>query len=226
MSYSFVKKATAFLFAITIGLSALTDTFGQGRFSIAPTVTPGYRTMNFVGKSSRSESVGSGHYQTFGIGLSGYCSLSSYWSVSAGLMYNRFTGNETFSYQTGFRVDESEITTDNIQLPILINYIVSGHRLSPYLSFGAALNYTSADPIACHTIAQLLVDDPIFIPDSPKRVIRIQPMIGAGVHYQLTPTVALIVQPTAGYELGKPSTDYAHYRVYQFSLQTQVKFSF
>lgn len=223
-----MTKATTFLFTLLAGSITLTSAFGQSRFSIAPTVSPGYQSLSYRAQFTNSDfrwsSSSSG--QTFSAGLTAHYALSQHWSVSLGLLYNRSNSNSKFEYisPTTFMGSARTAVNENLQLPVLINYTVSNRRLSPYLSAGVLLNYnfrsSFTDAISGVTTikSNRKLDDP--------RAVLVQPMIGIGAQYRFTPAISLIVQPTAAYELGKPSDYYTTFRNYQLGLQTQLKFTF
>jgi hypothetical protein len=55
-------------------------------------------------------------------------------------------------------------------------------------------------------------------------------MVGMGIHYRVTPKLALIIQPTAAYRLNAPSKgypiSYTRWNEYLYGLQTQLKYKF
>lgn len=222
-----MSRALTFLFVLISSLTTLTSTFGQGRLSLAPTVSVGYRNLDYVLRfpGSTPSATVSGSYQTITGGLTAHYELSKHWSVSAGLLYNRYKGDDNLrSFSAASPVQESvrAITSENLQLPVLINYTGSSRRLSPYLSAGALLNYAYqtayTDNGGSTRQSRSTLSDP--------NALRVQAMVGVGVQYRLSPAMSLIVQPTATYELGKRSGDYSTHRVYNVGLQTQLKFTF
>ena len=223
-------KTTRFLFTLAVGLITLTNAFAQSRFSLAPTVSAGYRNLNYVGQLVTSDARVSGFSrgQMISAGLTAHYAFDQHWSASVGLLYNRFKSDDksestSSTFPTiGFA---RSVTYESLQLPVLINYTTSTRRLSPYLSAGVLISYdfraTSAgniNGIATTITSHRKLDDP--------RAVLLQPMVGIGVQYRFTPAISLIVQPTAALELGRPADYYSTFRNYQLGLQTQLKFSF
>ncbi len=223
-----MNKLTTLFCSLLAGLVFQTAASGQSRFSIAPTFALGQRHFNFTSQFPGSDSrlIGSSTYQGFSAGVTTHYAFSPNWSVSVGLLYNRFKGNDDYESISGVTSTRSSATGryESIQLPVLLNYTVSTRRLSPYLSAGVLVNYNYRDTFSTTvggSIATIQnnrkIDDP--------RAVLVQPMIGIGVQYRFTPAISLIVQPTATYEVGKPGTYYTTFRNYQVGLQTQLRFT-
>lgn len=218
-----------FLLTLLASSITLTSAFGQGRFSVAPTVSPGYRNLNYVGQipSLDARLSGSSSGQIFSAGLTAHYALNQRWSVSVGLLYHRFNSDdksESTSPTALIRIART-VAYENLQLPVLINYTASTRRLSPYLSAGVLVNYTFRSTFtgAINGVMTTIRNDRKL--DDPRAVL-VQPMIGIGAQYRFTPAISLIVQPTAAYELGSPDEYYTTFQNYQLGLQTQLKFTF
>jgi hypothetical protein len=219
-------KKSAFLFVLAAGLLTIPAASAQSRFSLAPTVSYDVQTIRYEARSNTTDQTfrSWSRYSGFRAGLTGHYTVTPRWSVSLGVLYSRLTGTGTFfntytyvgpgSQQPApvFQEYALKIASERIQMPVSINYTGSTGRLSPYLSAGLLVshNYTRR------------VD---ALSDLPT-----QATVGAGLLYRFSPRAALIVQPTLGYELGKPDGSpffsYPAYRVVQAGVQTQVKVTF
>jgi hypothetical protein len=214
-----MKNWVTFIFT-TIIVSVLTTTItaGQGRFSVAATVTPGFHNIDFsLGEVDIAS--GSQSYRGLSLGLTAYYAFTPKWSLSVGLLHSRFSGDSRFENSTGVATYSRQL--QSFQVPVLLNYTPSSHRLSPYLSAGLLTNYTYRITANGSQTNQKI--------DAPN-ALTTYAMIGIGAHYRITPRLALIVQPTAAYRLNKPASgyplNYTRFNDYVFSLQTQLKFTF
>ncbi len=199
----------------TIIVSVLTTTItvGQGRFSIAATVTSGFHNLNFsLGEVDIAS--GSQSYRGFSLGLTAYYAFTPKWSLSAGLLHTRFSGDSRFENASGVTTYSRQ--SQGFQIPVLLNYTPSSHRLSPYLSAGLLTGYTYRI-----TANGVQTNQKIDAPNA----LTAYAMIGIGAHYRITPRLALIIQPTAAYGL-KSHPTYTRFNDYMFGLQTQLKFTF
>jgi hypothetical protein len=209
-----MKNWVVAIFA-TIIVSVLTTTItvGQGRFSIAATVTPGFHNLDFsLGEVSVAS--GSQSYRGLSLGLTAYYAFTPKWSLSMGLLHTRFSGDGRFENVAGVTTYSSQV--QNLQIPVLLNFTPSSHRLSPYLSAGLLTNYNYRT-----TVNGIQINRKI----DESNAVTTYAMIGFGAHYRITPRLALIVQPTAAYGL-KSYPTYTRFNDYLFGLQTQLKFIF
>ena len=214
-----MKNLVIAVFTLIV-VSALTTTIavGQGRFSIAATVTPGFHTVDFT-LGEVNVASGSQSYRGLSLGLTAYYAFTPKWSVSVGLLHSRFSGDSRFENFAGVTTYSRQL--QNFQVPVLVNFTPSSHRLSPYLSAGLLTNYTYRVTTNGSQANQKI--------DAPN-ALTTYAMIGIGAHYRITSRLALIVQPTAAYRLNKPASiyplNYTRFNDYVFGLQTQLKFTF
>ncbi|WP_018619283.1 outer membrane beta-barrel protein [Spirosoma luteum] len=212
------NRAKIIFTTIVVSVLTTTITVGQGRFSVAATVTPGFHNLDFslgdVNLASGSQS-----YRGLSLGLIAYYAFTPKWSLSAGLLHTRFSGDSRFENASGVTTYSRQL--QSFQVPVLLNFTPSSHRLSPYLSAGLLTNYNYRIT-ANGTQTNQKIDAP--------NALTTYAMIGIGAHYRITPRLALIVQPTAAYRLNKPSSgyplNYTRFNDYLFGLQTQLKFTF
>jgi Outer membrane protein beta-barrel domain len=211
-------------------------TLAQSRFSLAPTVGYGFQNNN-VSVHTRGQILdthvtnASGHWAAWA-GLNAHYTFSSRWSASAGLVYNRASGDVSVLVDllpdlVGPWLSEytTKATTQTLQMPVSINYTSSSRRLSPYLSAGFVLNYNYRFQYENLTHYYPITDIDRKLTDSD--ALSVRPTVGAGVIYRISPKVALIVQPNVIYTFRKagdtnPSTNQAM----QVGLQTQMQVSF
>lgn len=225
--HSLIMKTltTPFLIALFISLLVATSTMGQGRFSIAPTISPSYQHINWVLKYENANAA-KGSESTTGIsaGLTASYAFTSKWSLSAGFLYNRSSGDTHFDNFIA-PASTNSYRYQNWQLPLLLNYTSSTHRLSPYFSAGLLANHC------------FLVTNPNTMHSSYNKIdngltytFSLYGMVGMGVHYRVTPKLALIAQPTIAYRINPPSGGYSFvyspWNEYSLGLQTQLKFTF
>lgn len=198
---------------LIVGVLTTTIAAGQGRFSLAATATPGLQNLNFsLGEVDVAN--GSQSYRGLSLGLTAHYAFTPKWSLSVGLLHTRFSGDSRFENASGVTTYSRQL--QRFQVPVLLNYTPSSHRLSPYLSAGLLTNYNYRT-----TANGMQTNQRIDAPNA----LTTYAMIGIGAHYRITPRLALIVQPTAAYGL-KSRPAYTRFNDYLFGLQTQLKFTF
>ncbi|MVM35300.1 outer membrane beta-barrel protein [Spirosoma sp. HMF4905] len=219
------NKTTLLLTALFISLLVTTSTMGQGRFSIAPTFSPSYQHLNWVLKYENADAAkGSESTTGISVGLTASYAFTPKWSLSAGFLYNRSSGDRHFDNFIDPASTQS-YQYKNWQLPLLLNYIPSTHRLSPYFSAGLLANHSFLV-----TNTNTMHSSYNKIDNGLTYTFSLYGMVGMGVQYRVTPKLALIVQPTAAYRINPPSGSYSFayspWNEYLLGLQTQVKFTF
>jgi hypothetical protein len=215
---------TPFLFALFVSLLVATTTVGQGRFSIAPTLAPTYHYSNWASQfENKDASIGSESTTGISAGLTASYAFTPKWSLSAGFLYNRSSGNSRFD--NFMNISTQARQTESLQLPLLLNYTSSTRRLSPYFSVGLLANYTYRT-----TNPNTMVSTYHRIDEGTVSTFSLYGMAGMGVSYRVTPKLTLIVQPTAAYRLNGPSKgypiSYTRWNEYLYGLQTQLKYTF
>ncbi len=220
-----MKKITSpFLAASFVSLLITTTTVGQSRFSIAPTISPTYQHLSWASQfDNKDAALGSESTTGISAGITTSYAFTAKWSLSAGLLYNRSSGNSSFdnfmNTSTLARQNES------LQLPLLLNYASSTRRLSPYFSVGLLANYTYRT-----TNPTTMVSSFHKIDEGTVSTFSLYGMVGMGVSYRVTPKLTLIVQPTAAYRLNGPSKgspiSYTRWNQYLYGVQTQLKYTF
>ncbi len=207
------NRAIVIFTTLIISVFTTTITVGQRRFSVAATVTPGIHNLNFL-LGEVDIAKGSHSYRGLSLGLTAYYAFTPKWSLSAGLLHTRFSGDSRFANASGVTTFSRQL--QSYQVPVLVNYTPSSRRLSPYLSVGLLTNYNYRV-----TVNGIQTNQKIGAPDA----LTTYAMIGIGAHYRITPRLSLIVQPTAAYGL-KSRPAYTRFNDYLFGLQTQLKFTF
>lgn len=224
-------------YTIILVVATSTLSFSQGRFSLSATLSPTQRNLEYrlkVYDSSPDISGANVHAKDHGgsVGLMAHYQFHRNWSVSSGLWYNRSKGYLDFQAFRNNDLFEPEptrqMTLNNLQLPVLINFSPSKHRLSPYLSTGVvfSMNYKS-----------LISPYPGSVEPGVARSedINTHVLLGIGAQYRINSRWSLIVQPTAMYRLenlkkkadqGYPIQFRSRFRDWQFGVQAQLKYTF
>ncbi len=215
---------TPFLDALFVSLLVATTTVGQGRFSIAPTLSPSYQHLNWTSQFENGNGARGAQSMTgISAGLTAAYAFTPVWSVSAGLLYNRSAGDTHYDNFTYITTQARRY--ENWQLPLLLNYTLSARRLSPYFSAGLLANHTFRT-----TNPTTMVRTYHNIDNGLTFTFSLYGMVGMGICYRVTPKLALIVQPTAAYRLNAPSKgsllSYTRWNEYLYGLQTQLKYTF
>ena len=189
---------------------SLTLVSAQSRVSIAPTYWFNYNPysyrVDFTYNGSRSQFLASGHGLASSFGLAARYHVTTKWDVSVGALYYR-NSDHIKSPQGPY--GESTAISEGWQLPILVSYRLTDHRLSPYFSTGALFTRSKT---------------------FTGRPITTDGVIGAGLNYQIDSGLSLLLQPTASYSFYKPANDafyqFTHYDSYNFGVQTQLIWRF
>ena len=174
----------------------------QGRISVAPTYWFNYGNYTYQTHSvyDGSDAKSSGYSLGSSAGLTARYNFAQKWDFSVGVLYNKATSHLKTS-----QGDNVQLTSEYIQLPILINYRLSEQRLSPYLSAGAVFEKNKS-----------VSNDPV----------KTSPIIGIGVDYKISSRLSWLIQPTASYLLYKPANtafyQFISYHSYKIGLQTQL----
>ena len=194
------------LFIVSLSLAA-----AQSRVSIAPTYWFNYNPysyrINATVNSSTLRALASGHNLISSVGLTARYQFTPQWDVSAGALYYRHT-NYPKSPLSPYG-EPTPFISKGWQIPVLVNYRLNDHRLSPYFSAGATLTRSRT-----FTARPLTTDG----------------VVGVGVHYRIDTGLSLLVQPTASYSFYRPASDafysYTKYLSYALGVQTQLIWRF
>ncbi|GAB3881692.1 PorT family protein [Spirosoma agri] len=206
------------------------SSFGQGKLSVSAAITPLYVNTAYsrfylypdsdgaiVEPIYMNGTVGSVGYVA---GATAYYTYAPGWSVAAGIWYRYLPTQVARSPLAG--EGTTSIRSRAIRIPLMLNFRSSAKKLSPYYTLGVLIDI----PFSSRVVA---VRD-----DMPTQKLRLSPdpgpqfsaMIGAGAVYQIDPTLALTVQPTATYRLGRFGGSHTDKRTYELGLQTQLIYSF
>jgi len=174
----------------------------QSRVSVAPTYWFNYGNYSYETHSlyDGSNASLSGYSVASSFGLTARYQFKPKWDLSVGLLYNR-----NLSYVKAPNLGEIRTSTTSIQLPVLINYRLSEHRLSPYFSAGALLGKSATNT---------------------HESVKAHALIGAGLDCKLNSRLSWLLQPTASYLLSKPINnilfEYNYFRSHSLGLQAQL----
>jgi hypothetical protein len=199
------------LLSVGLFIASLSLVMAQSRVSIAPTYWFNYNPysyrINATFNSSTLRSLVSGHALVSSVGLTARYRFTPHWDVSAGALYYRNT--DRIKAPLGPYGESTPFTSEGWQFPVLINYRLNDHRLSPYFSAGATFARSRT-----FTARPLTTDG----------------VVGVGVNYRINPGLSLLVQPTASYSFYRPASDpfytYAKYLSYSLGVQTQLIWHF
>ena len=179
----------------------------QSRWSIAPTYwfqhNPyTYQVTNLFG-TRPAQLQATGFNTISSVGLVVRYHLTPHWDVALGGLYSRVT-NHINDPQNPYG-EASSYTSKAVQLPLLLNYRLTTHRLSPYFSAGAFFTKSIT-----FDQARLTTDG----------------VLGMGLAYQFGSSLSLLVQPTASYSFSPPTNNtfyqFSGYQSYNFGLQAQL----
>ncbi|HEV7382104.1 MAG TPA: outer membrane beta-barrel protein [Dyadobacter sp.] len=180
---SFVKASLLFV----VLLFSSRDGVCQRKFAISATVAPSYsRGSTAVSYSMPSRPGGSNTVvlnsdaavKGYWAGLNGTYFFTPKWSASAGLWFS----------QNIAKAGRARVRTDQFSVPVLVNYRVLEHKISPYLSAGLSYNFDATTHIRVY-------ENQIFKEKSPSDA-NVSPTLAAGVLFDLSPRISLIAQPT------------------------------
>lgn len=198
-----MKSLLLSLGLITVSTSLL---LAQSRVSIAPTYWYSYATYSYqVRSTSGSEGPFTGHSAGSSVGLTARYHFNPKWDMSVGLLYNW----DSIIWDSSLSsLNLPKITTEAIQLPVLVNYRLTARRLSPYFSAGAFL-YKSK---------------------TPKEPIKVNGILGVGLDYRLNSGLSLLIQPKASYLFFRPAKDalpeITNFVSYNLGIQAQLIWHF
>ncbi|GAB3988401.1 hypothetical protein GCM10028807_10980 [Spirosoma daeguense] len=156
----------------------------------------------------------------FVTGLTATYTYSPGWSVSSGIWYQQLTTRQARMAIAGY--GRTTVHHRTIRIPILLNYRLTQKRLSPYFSFGTMFDF----PMASRVIAERegLPTQRLRLSADKGPIFNI--LLGAGVQYQLSNQLSLMVQPQAIYKLGRFGGADAHDTSYEFTALTQIAYKF
>lgn len=198
----------SFLISLTLLVASTALLSAQSRLSIAPTYWFNYGIYAYQVQSTYSGLGGSfaGRDLASSAGLTARYHFTPKWDVSVGLLYNWNSSHLTESPDI---YDSSPIRSEAIQVPILVSYRLTAHRLSPYFSGGA-----------------FLVKSKTFT-TAP---IKVNGLLGVGLDYRIGSGLSVLVQATASYLFYKPADDpyfqFSNYDSYSLGVQTQLIWHF
>lgn len=198
------------LLAGSLWLAATTALWAQSRVSVAPTYWFNYNPysyqINYTNNGSTTQTLASGHNIVSSVGLTARYQVTPQWYVSAGALYYRNT-NHLKSPQDPY--PSTPFTSKGWQVPVMVSYRLTDHRLSPYFSTGAV--FTKSKTFT-------------------ERPLTTDGVVGVGLNYKFDSKLSLLLQPTASYSFYRPASDafftFTQYRSPSFGLQTQLIYQF
>ncbi|WP_461112601.1 outer membrane beta-barrel protein [Spirosoma jeollabukense] len=191
---------------ILLFLISTTSLLAQGKFSVAPSYWFNYGNYSYKIRSVYDGSVAnpSGHSTASSVGLTAHYNFNQKWDLSVGALYNK-----TISHLKTSINEDTRLTAEYIQFPVLVNYRLSERRLSPYFSAGAIFEKnktTNSDPLKTNAA------------------------LGVGIDYKISSRFSWLIQPTASYLLNKPDNttlfQFDNYTSYRIGIQTQLLIHF
>ena len=189
----------------------IVSSFAQSRISIAPSYWFNYNPYsyqtNLTYNGSTTRTPVSGYDIVSSAGLVGRYHFTPQWDASIGVFYYRNTSH--IKSPQGPYGETSPFTTKGWQLPVLVSYRLTDHRLSPYFSAGATFTKSNT-----YTARPITTDG----------------VVGVGLHYRFDSGLSLLLQPTASYSFYRPASDayytFTQYSSYSLGLQTQLIWRF
>ncbi|REA64303.1 hypothetical protein DSL64_01780 [Dyadobacter luteus] len=183
-------KSTIYISLFMVVFLLLSTTgFGQRKFALSATVAPSYTRGSTALNLSRGDDLFRSSSTVilnsdvavtgYWAGLNGTYSFTPKWSASAGLWFSH-----SLSKAGNVRVRSHEFS-----IPVLINYRVLKHKISPYISAGLSYNFDAATRISISDYSIVETKSPI--------TATVSPTLAAGVIFDLSPQISLIAQPTA-----------------------------
>ena len=221
-----MKGLTYLLFIIT---TTTTTAVGQRKIALSLQVAPIYghddsqiRTGGLPNQPPATQITAASNGLSYSVGLSLRYAFTPRWSLTSGLWATHTLTAKTNFVQDGvpytFQYGYNHPLSHAYKAPLLVNYQVTTHRLSPYVSLGATFNFRATsyvDLSGSGEYVALKVGKPVVV----------IPYVGLGLVYQLSPHWSVLAQPAFQYNLqARPSYDYYH--SYQVSWQTQVMYRF
>ena len=218
------NKTTLLWTALLASFLSATSLMGQGRFSIAPTFSPTFQHLNWSSQFDHVDGAkGSRTTTGISVGLTASYAFTPKWSLSAGLLYNRSSGNS--SYDNFKYVTTQAGRNENWQLPLLLNYTSSTYRLSPYFSAGLLANHQYRT-----TNLTTLASSYHKLDEGSITTFTLYGMVGMGLHYRVKPQLASDRPTDHGLPVEYPFSalppTYTRWNDYLLGLQMQVKFTF
>ncbi|QDK79276.1 PorT family protein [Spirosoma sp. KCTC 42546] len=156
----------------------------------------------------------------YSIGASVHYTYAPGWSVSSGIWFQQLSLRQARQAVAG----EGTVSLRNrvIRFPLLLNYYSSTQRLSPYFSVGLFVDL----PITSRVVVMRTGESTQYLRllSTPRPIFH--GMLGAGIRYKLTSRYTLIAQPTWTYKFGQLGGASVNDSSVEFSLQTQVGYTF
>lgn len=123
----------ALLLSLGLVVAGITHLPAQSRVSIAPiywfNYSPYSYQINFTNNGSTMQTPASGYGIVSSIGLMARYHFTPQWDVSVGALYYRNT-NHIQSPQGSYG-ESTPFTSEGWQVPVLVSYRLTSHRLSP-----------------------------------------------------------------------------------------------
>ncbi|WP_461102792.1 outer membrane beta-barrel protein [Spirosoma koreense] len=187
--------------------AVVTRIAAQSRVAIAPTYWFSYNPysyqLNYTFNGSTSQTPIAGHDIVSAVGLTLRYRFTPHWDVSLGGFYYRDT-NHIKTPQSPYN-ESTSFTSKGWQLPVMINYRLTEHRLSPYFSAGAIFSKSTT---------------------FTERPLTTDGVVGVGIIYRINSDLLLLLQPTASYSFYRPASDdfysFTRYSSYSLGIQTQL----
>jgi len=201
---------TALLVALLFSAS-VTLLSAQSRVSIAPTYWFNYNPysyqINHTFNGSTTQTLASGHDVVSSVGLTVRYHFTPQWDVSLGGLYYRDT-NHAKTPKSPYG-EFAPFTSKGWQVPVMVNYRLTEHRLSPYFSTGAV--FTKSNTFT-------------------GRPLTTDGVVGVGLNYRVDSGLSILLQPTASYSFYRPASDasfsFTEYSSYSLGIQTQLVWRF
>ncbi|GAB3556334.1 outer membrane beta-barrel protein [Spirosoma fluminis] len=200
--------------------------FGQKTVSVSVTAAPVFASTSYVRRYFYPNSNGqvvepifiNGRRWSTGYsaGVMVHYTYAPGWSVASGVWYGQLSVRQERLPIMG--EGASTVSSRAVRVPLLINYRSSTKRLSPYFSLGVLVDFPFTSRVvvarANEPTQRLRLDTgkgPVF-----------QPLLSAGVDYQINSRYALSVQPTWTYNMGRFGGSATYNPSFELSLLTQL----
>ena len=184
-------------------LVPLVSAFSQSRVSVAPTYWFNYGNYAYQTATLHADPTSKPYTVASAVGLTARYHFTDSWNFSLGVLYNK---NKSPVLFPGMR--KVTLITNFVQLPALLNFRSSTHRLSPYFSAGPVFSFYK---VVGNQVKTSLI-------------------IGAGVDYRFNDKLSWLIQPTYSYLLYNPADttfeQFIDYEAYAFGVQTQLIWRF